>query len=311
MKHGIDISQWQGRISEAQWASIRKKCDFVIIRFGYRGYGTGELKVDAEFQNNVAACKRYKIPYGLYFYSQAINVSEAVAEVDLIASHIDIQSCKYGIWCDTEMSDNGKGRADIITREQRTQAVKAFCDRVKEKGGITGVYTGYYWLRDNMYLDAFRDYNIWCACYLSICLYQGANLAMWQYTDSNALKIDGFGNQLDCNTCYKDFEQPKPVSQPKTIEELAREVWEGKWDNGAKRKELLTAAGYDYAAVQKRVDEMAAEKKSINYTVKHGDTLSAIAKRYNTTVSKLVADNGIRNPNLIYVGQKLKIKLDK
>ena len=37
---------------------------------------------------------------------------------------------------------------------------------------------------------------------------------------------------------------------PKTVEQLADEVLEGKWDKGEKRKELLKAAGYDYYAVQ-------------------------------------------------------------
>lgn len=44
------------------------------------------------------------------------------------------------------------------------------------------------------------------------------------------------------------------------------------------------------------------------YTVKSGDTLSAIASKYNTTVDKLVSINGISNPNLISVGQVLKLK---
>ncbi len=43
------------------------------------------------------------------------------------------------------------------------------------------------------------------------------------------------------------------------------------------------------------------------YTVKAGDTLSAIAKRFNTTVAKLVAANGIKNANVIHVGQKLNV----
>ncbi len=43
------------------------------------------------------------------------------------------------------------------------------------------------------------------------------------------------------------------------------------------------------------------------YTVQSGDTLSKIAKMYNTTVGDLVAKNNISNPNLIYVGQKIKI----
>lgn len=42
----------------------------------------------------------------------------------------------------------------------------------------------------------------------------------------------------------------------KTVDEIAREVIAGKWDSGAARKEKLTAAGYDYSAVQKRVNEL-------------------------------------------------------
>ena len=42
----------------------------------------------------------------------------------------------------------------------------------------------------------------------------------------------------------------------KSVDELAREVIAGKWGNGATRKQKLTAAGYDYSAVQKRVNEL-------------------------------------------------------
>lgn len=43
------------------------------------------------------------------------------------------------------------------------------------------------------------------------------------------------------------------------------------------------------------------------YTVKAGDTLSAIAAKYGTTYQKLASYNGISNPNIINVGQKIKI----
>lgn len=46
----------------------------------------------------------------------------------------------------------------------------------------------------------------------------------------------------------------------------------------------------------------------IEYIVKSGDTLSAIAKKYNTTYQKIAKDNNISNPNLIYPNQKLVIK---
>ena len=45
----------------------------------------------------------------------------------------------------------------------------------------------------------------------------------------------------------------------------------------------------------------------MTYTVKRGDTLSAIAKKHNTTVEALVTSNGIKNKNVIYVGQVLQI----
>lgn len=50
------------------------------------------------------------------------------------------------------------------------------------------------------------------------------------------------------------------------------------------------------------------ETSSANYTVKSGDTLSGIASQYNTTVNQIVSLNQLSNPNLIYVGQVLKLK---
>lgn len=98
----------------------------------------------------------------------------------------------------------------------------------------------------------------------------------------------------------------------KTVDELAQEVLAGKWGNGDERKQKLTAAGYDYSTVQAKVNVLVKGQSSSStaqyYTVKSGDTLSAIAKQYGTTYQKLAELNGIANPNLIYVGQKIRVK---
>ena len=97
----------------------------------------------------------------------------------------------------------------------------------------------------------------------------------------------------------------------KSVEELAKEVLTGKWGNGDERKQKLTEAGYDYSAVQNKVNDLMSNNKnnnSIYYTVKSGDTLSSIASKYGTTYQQLAKINNISNPNLIYAGQKLRIK---
>ena len=96
----------------------------------------------------------------------------------------------------------------------------------------------------------------------------------------------------------------------KSVAVLAQEIINGEWGNGSERKRRLEAAGYDYNSVQKKVNEILAAKKkktTITYTVKKGDTLSAIAEKYGTTVKAIVAENNIKDKNVIHVGQKLKI----
>ena len=53
---------------------------------------------------------------------------------------------------------------------------------------------------------------------------------------------------------------------------------------------------------------VSTSSSKVYYTVKAGDTLSGIAKKYNTTVNQLASWNNIKNVNLIYVGQKLRVK---
>ena len=62
-----------------------------------------------------------------------------------------------------------------------------------------------------------------------------------------------------------DKESPKPKPSPsakKPVEMLAFEVLDGYWGAGEERKKLLTEAGYDYKAVQDRVNEICASWKN-------------------------------------------------
>lgn len=116
-------------------------------------------------------------------------------------------------------------------------------------------------------------------------------------------KIVGYGRPA------YDAEDTEGASPKKCIDEIAGEVIDGKWGNGAVRKNRITAAGYDYSIVQAKVNELLAGKSSAKYyAVQKGDTLTAIAKKYGTTVSQLVQLNDIKDPDVIKVGQKIRVR---
>ena len=83
--------------------------------------------------------------------------------------------------------------------------------------------------------------------------------------------------------------------------------------DGGRYKELaeyngMSPADTIYAGqVLKIPKDGAAPAQDTVYTVKAGDTLSGIAAKYGTTYQALAEYNGISNPNLIYVGQKIRI----
>nr|DAE90652.1 MAG TPA: peptidoglycan hydrolase [Caudoviricetes sp.] len=64
------------------------------------------------------------------------------------------------------------------------------------------------------------------------------------------------GKNSICSAVSADCLQLVKSTSSKSVDELAREVINGKWGNGSARKKKLTAAGYDYGAVQKRVNEL-------------------------------------------------------
>ena len=112
-------------------------------------------------------------------------------------------------------------------------------------------------------------------------------------------------NNLTQYDAVEDVENS--VDNSTNIDAIARDVIAGKYGNGNERKNKL---GNLYEEVQKRVNEMLKNNVSQEtiYIVKSGDTLSGIAQKYKTTYQKIASDNNIKNPNLIFPGQKLVIK---
>ena len=90
-------------------------------------------------------------------------------------------------------------------------------------------------------------------------------VGIWQYA-GNAGRCDGVNGAVDLDVCYKDY--PSVIKAQglngfkavqvklKTLDQIAKEVIQGLWGAGEDRKKRLTAAGYNYNTVQKRVNEL-------------------------------------------------------
>lgn len=148
----IDVSHHQGAID---WAKVPYRA---IVRIGYRGYGSGKLMKDEQYDANLAGAKANGKLFGFYFFSQAITVDEAREEADFCAS---LAPTGYPLFFDAEWShETHDGRADNLTKDQRTAIAMAFCEKAKTHGFTAGIYTF------TAFASANIDYTYLCEDYI-------------------------------------------------------------------------------------------------------------------------------------------------
>lgn len=209
MKNIVDISYAQGKITDSQWKYFKQNLTGVIIRFGYRGYGSGVIKLDKCVDYNIFKCKQYGISYGLYFFSQAINKQEGIEEANTIIRSEYYQGATLGIWFDSEFgNEKHNGRADKISVKSRTEAAKGFCDTIIASGQKAGIYASSSWLKTNLNMNQL-PYPVWVAHYGSDYSYK-KNVVLWQYSSENAMKVPGF-SRLDCDKVIDESFFNSPV----------------------------------------------------------------------------------------------------
>lgn len=308
---GIDVSQWQGNIDFN--AAKKSGIDFVIIR---AGYGREISQKDPYFEQNYKRAKAAGLNVGAYWYSYADDAEDAKKEAQTCMQVLAGKQFEYPIYFDLEEGWQFN-RGTMFC----SSLVRAFCDALKSVGYYSGLYISRSPLQSYITADIKEQYPLWIAEYNSRLNYSG-KYGIWQNTDKG--RINGISGNVDTNISYVDYPSiikndgyngfsktendvtnSKPVNK-KSIDEIAKEVIAGKWGNGVDRAKRLSNAGYNYNDVQRKVNELMSAK-TVSYIVKSGDTLTAIAKKYGTTVDALVKKNNIKNPNLIYTGQKLII----
>ena len=318
---GIDVSSWQREIDF-------KKVKNAGIEIVYIKSSEGFTLIDPYFERNYSNAKANGLKVGFYHYLTARSVSDAKKQAEFFVSNISNKQ----VDCKLAMDFESFGDLNI---NQINQIGLAF---IKETEYLSGKKTIVYSNTNDartIFEGELTNYPLWLAQYkVSKPSSNGKwnYWAGWQYTSTG--RIDGINTYVDRDKFTKDvlLDNNKPIPTPEkpdssddkqnyftitikwgdtlsslalkydtTIETLAR-------INNIENPNLIYAGNTLIIPTKESVD---GDKENITsetiYIVKKGDTLTRIALKYNTTVTRIAQLNNIRNVNLIYMGQILVI----
>ena len=256
---GIDVSEFQGNIN---WDKVKADgIEFAILKLG-NIYDYDANYKDSKFDTNYKNARANGIKIGAYIYNYCNTIDTLKKGLEWAIKKLEGKELDLPFYLDMEDKDiQGE------TKETLTNQCNEFAKYVKNEGYEAGVYANVNWLKNELNPNDFdKDISVWVAQYYKECQYTG-KYDIWQYASDG--KVDGISGNVDMNYFYGKLQEDTENNDKKSIDELAQEVINGKWGDGEARKKKLEAAGYDYNAVQNRVNEMLAKpKKSVTEVAK-------------------------------------------
>ena len=203
---GVDVSEHQLDIDWKQVAA--SGVDYAYIRVGWRGYTEGGLFEDAYFERNIQGALDAGLHVGVYMFSQAVTVQEAIEEADFVLERIGKYNVTLPVVFDWEKIDAAEARSHGLTMELRTDCARAFCETVKSAGYVPCVYfnrnLGYY----GYDLTRLTDYEFWFSLPESGFPNFYYACDMWQYSFTET--VPGIAEPTDMNLWFI----AKPVASP-------------------------------------------------------------------------------------------------
>lgn len=275
---GIDISRYQGTVDFDRVAA--DGIDIVYMRAG-----EGNDYIDPEYERNYQQAREAGLKSGAYLYVTATTVDEGREQAKFFASLL--QGKEFA--CRPVMDfENLRG----LNRQTANDIALAFLQTLEEETGVTpAIYTGAYKVEAVWDADL-AAYPLWIAEYGAE---EPKTTGAWkewsgfQYTDKG--QVDGIDGDVDLDRFRPGIllnggePTPEPTASPKP---------------SITPKPTVTP---------KPTATPGECPTTIPYIVQRGDTLSRIADSLETTVAELAALNHLKNPDRIYVGQRLLIPI--
>lgn len=263
--YGIDVSQWQYNID---WKKVRSDdIDYAIIRLGYRGYGAaGTLNLDPYFYQNMQNAAEAGIDIGIYFYTQAITTEEAKAEADFVLKYLRNYDIQLPVYFDIEGVDGDVGRLDSagLSKKEKTELCKAFCDRMIDNGYEAGVYANKTWLTYMIDGDELaKQYPIWLAHYNTYTDYTG-DYNTWQFSSIGTVK--GISGGVDMNVDYRGKASSAPIAPTNVSASVANGKATITWNDPSNADKYVVYRVNDSDDTYSKIATVTARKYTVALT---------------------------------------------
>lgn len=203
---GIDVSEHNGDVN---WDKVKEDFDFAFIRVGYRGYAKGNIALDETAKQNMKMANKADVPFGVYFYTQAVTEDEAREEAKFLLKEIKHYSVTLPLIIDFEYATDSDGntagrlKEAELSPEEKTEIINAFFDEVKDSGYNFGLYASSSMLKNEIDADNLDEKAlVWVADYNNSVTYN-VDYTVWQYSKTG--KSDAVSSDyVDLNYWYSN-----------------------------------------------------------------------------------------------------------
>lgn len=189
--NGIDVSHYQGNIN---WKAVKE----YGIEFAFIKCLQGKSRVDECFHTNMRNAIANDIPVGVYVYSKAKTIDDAVAEAKRVIKECSQYKLTYPVVFDFESK-----HFEDMSLAMRGKIIDAFCQTILSDGKyIPMLYSSRYWLMHMIPAEVVKKYDIWLAEYTTGKPKYTGDYKIWQYGVGKVPDIIG---DVDMNIGYYDY----------------------------------------------------------------------------------------------------------
>lgn len=182
---GAELSEDSGSVD---FEALRSAgVDFVMLKVGSRGYGTGVISLDKNFTANLEAAKKAGLAVGAYFCSQAVTAQEATEEAKFVTDNLTAADITYPVAFRMDSITNDTARTDILDEEQKTQVAEAFLNSVEREGYDVILYGSRdFLLSEILTSELLKKYDVWLTDQNPLPDYP-YQYKMWEYSEGETL----------------------------------------------------------------------------------------------------------------------------